>query len=176
MNSLVQLAAEHKLIAYHDPGCRNRYILVYADEWSLGDLKLDVARPGGMRISPLFIGTAAACEGWIHGCEWGESDRFGRMIGNRKRAKAPDAINVATNTGKQAGAGLGSLHLKIGAKHLTIETSMFFKYHDGFSFGVTSELDAFHAAYLYRYSKSVKVEDSPTGWRVSVYRNLDTTA
>jgi len=176
MNSLEQLAAEHSLIAYRDPDCRNRYVVVYANEWSLADLKTEVARPGGMRIGPLFIGSAAACEGWIHGCEWGESDQSGRMTGNRKCAQASDAIALATVDGAKRDSELGSLHLKVGDKRVTIATHTLLTYHDGFSFGVESERDAFHAAYLYRYSKSVRVHLSPSGWRVSVYRDVGKTA
>lgn len=176
MNSLQQLATEHHLIAYRDPGCRNRYVLVYANEWTVEDLKAEVARPGGMRIGPLFIGTAAACEGWIYGCEWGESDQSGRMTGNRKCAVTPDAVHISSDSAAASDRGVGPLHLKVGDNDITIGTTTLLEYHDGFSFGVASELDAFHAAYAYRYCKSVKVSASPSGWRVSVYRNLDKTA
>jgi len=168
---LEQLAAEHNLIAYRDPDCRNRHVLVYANEWSLLNLRAEVARPGGMRESPLFIGTAAACAGWIHGCEWGESEQFGRMSGNRPRPAEPTMSRTPADDAATA-PGVGPLHLKVGDQHVTIATHSRFEYHDGFSFGVGSELEAFQAAYAYRYCKAVKVVPAPLGWRVAVYRDV----
>jgi hypothetical protein len=173
---LQQLASEHNLIAYRDPDCRDRYVLVYANEWSMANLRAEVARPGGMRESPLFIGTGAACEGWIHGCEWGESDQFGRRTGNRPRSEAPAIVASAPASNADAERGVGTLHLKIGDRHVSIQTHTRFDYHDGFSFGVGSELEAFQAAYTYRYRKSVKVVPGPAGWRVAIYRTVEEKA
>lgn len=66
---------------------------------------------------------------------------------------------------------LGNLHLKVGGKHKTIKTSNFFKYHDGFSFCVETELDAFQAAYLYQGLRvAVRPAAPGYGWSVQVYK------
>ena len=52
-----------------------------------------------------------------------------------------------------------------------IKTNNFAKFHDGFSFTVESELDAYKAAYEYRACKRVKVTYAPNvgEWLVQVY-------
>lgn len=53
---------------------------------------------------------------------------------------------------------------------IQIPTHTFLDYSDGFSFGVSSKLDAYRAAYEYRYSRKTVVTYTPhSGWRVSVY-------
>jgi hypothetical protein len=49
-----------------------------------------------------------------------------------------------------------------------IATTDLVMFHDGFAFGVSDELAAFRAAYLYRHCTDTKVTHGPTGWRVSV--------
>ena len=65
---------------------------------------------------------------------------------------------------------LGPLHKKIGDQHVVIQTRHFAKYHDGFSFVVDSEIDAFRAAHSYQ-SLRVNVKPAPNvnGWLVQVY-------
>ena len=66
---------------------------------------------------------------------------------------------------------LGNLHLKVGDAHVTIQTGNFTEYHDGFSFTVASQLEAFQAAYLYQGCKRVNVRPATSGlWLVQVYR------
>lgn len=67
---------------------------------------------------------------------------------------------------------LGPLTMKDPATNalVTIDTHTLLTYPDGFSFGVRSELDAYRAAYLYRYSKTTRVTSNHNGWRVSVWQ------
>jgi hypothetical protein len=68
--------------------------------------------------------------------------------------------------------GVGTLHLKVDDKLVAIHTHTVLAYHDGFSFGVDTELQAFQAAYVYRHSKNTRVDLTASGWRVSVYRHV----
>lgn len=51
--------------------------------------------------------------------------------------------------------------------------SNFTTYHDGFSFTVPTELDAYKAAYKYQGCKQVIVREAPnvSAWSVQVYTN-----
>jgi hypothetical protein len=54
---------------------------------------------------------------------------------------------------------------------LGIAVDNFADYSDGFSFTVTTELEAYKAAYKYQGSKRVVVKEAPivSGWLVQVY-------
>lgn len=66
---------------------------------------------------------------------------------------------------------LGPIHKKIGDQHIVIETRELAQFHDGFSFVVDSELDAFRAAHSYQGCERVTVKPAPNvnGWLVQVY-------
>ena len=52
----------------------------------------------------------------------------------------------------------------------SIPTHTLLQYHDGFSFGVENEVNAYRAAYVYRFCKETRVTHNHNGWRVSVWR------
>lgn len=55
--------------------------------------------------------------------------------------------------------------------HLRMKVENMSMYHDGFSFTVETELEAYKAAYAYRRSKTTKVRFAPNinQWLVQVY-------
>jgi hypothetical protein len=60
------------------------------------------------------------------------------------------------------------------SKDLGMKISNFADYADGFSFTVSTELEAYKAAYKYQGVKKVVVKFAPNvnAWLVQVYRNL----
>lgn len=70
---------------------------------------------------------------------------------------------------------LGSITFKVGNKPVSIKTFKAYKYDNGFSFQVKTELEAYQAAYAYRDSKSVRVEPSSNpdykDWIITVNKN-----
>lgn len=66
LRELQREAAGLNLLVYKDPQVFNRYIIV-DDQWVPDDLADEVARPGGMRMSPLFIGGTHGCESYLMG-------------------------------------------------------------------------------------------------------------
>lgn len=80
------------------------------------------------------------------------------------------SIKIQANHRLNAVQGLGNISMKVGDKNVVIKTSNFAEYHDGFSFTVETELEAFQVAYKYRGSR-VMVKPTPTqGWLVQVYK------
>ena len=57
------------------------------------------------------------------------------------------------------------------ASALGMKISNYADYSDGFSFTVATELEAYKAAYIYRNSKRVRVQEAPNvgAWLVQVY-------
>lgn len=65
---------------------------------------------------------------------------------------------------------LGTLHFKVGDQRRTIQTKHFAKFHDGFSFCVDTELEAFQAAHLYQLLRTTVRPAAPGyGWLVQVF-------
>lgn len=64
---IVDDAAALGLLVYKDPDCRDRFIIVDAKRWTLDALISEVARDGGMREGPLFIGTQQGAWGFLQG-------------------------------------------------------------------------------------------------------------
>ena len=54
---------------------------------------------------------------------------------------------------------------------LPMGINRFAEHHDGFSFTVATELDAYKAAYIFRFAKFIKVKLAPNvnEWLISVY-------
>lgn len=67
---LQNTAKDNNMFAYKDPDCRNRFVIV-DDKWNLDDLADEVARAGGMRWSPFFIGGLQEAQAWLEGYEFG---------------------------------------------------------------------------------------------------------
>lgn len=65
-------ATEVGLVAYRDPACRDRVVIVDGS-WDLADLAAEVARPGGMRVSPHFIGPKRSASTFLAGVTLGRN-------------------------------------------------------------------------------------------------------
>lgn len=61
------------------------------------------------------------------------------------------------------------------SSELKMQVSNLLTYHDGFSFTVPTEFDAYKAAYKYQGSKQVIVREAPnvSAWSVQIYKEAN---